>query len=140
MVDPISARFHELTGDRYGEIELGPALETSGIQAAGDTREVELLSVGTKEQLSTIFRLSLAEQIGSAVLLDDQLTQTDPHRMVWFRNKLREIAERIQIVVLTCRPDDYLESEEHPSVDETTHDHEGTRAISLKELIERSTL
>jgi len=34
-------------------------------------------------QLSTIFRLSLAEQLQSAVMLDDQLTQSDAQRMAW---------------------------------------------------------
>jgi hypothetical protein len=66
------------------------------------------LSVGTRDQLSTIFRLSLAEQLQSSVLLDDQLTQSDAERMVWLRNLLRTLATSIQIIVFTCRPGDYL--------------------------------
>jgi len=40
-------------------------------------------------QLSTIFRLSLAEQLQSAVMLDDQLTQSDAQRMAWLRDLIR---------------------------------------------------
>ena len=52
MVEPITARFRELTGSRYGTFDLGPNLETHGIFASGERRDVDRLSVGTKEQLS----------------------------------------------------------------------------------------
>jgi DNA repair exonuclease SbcCD ATPase subunit len=106
--DPVAERFADLTSGRYGKIALGPNLETHGISASGDDRSVSSLSVGTRDQLSTIFRLSLAEQLQSSVLLDDQLTQSDAERMVWLRNLLRTLATSIQIIVFTCRPGDYL--------------------------------
>ncbi len=81
-------------------------METAGIEAAGNQRPVDTLSVGTREQLATIFRLSLAEQLKSVLLLDDQLAQTDDVRMKWFRQKLQESSKKIQIVVFTCRPED----------------------------------
>jgi hypothetical protein len=74
----------------------------------GIYRTESLLSIGTRDQLSTIFRLTLAEQLNSAVVLDDQLTQSDPTRMVWLRDLLRQIAKNIQVIVFTCRPEDYL--------------------------------
>lgn len=122
MVEPITRRFRELTASRYGALDLGPNLETHGIHAGGERRDVALLSMGTKEQLSTLFRLSLAETLGSAVLLDDQLTQTDPERMGWFRQRMRELGRDNQIIVFTCRADDYLdETSEHNGDNNAIH-------------------
>jgi uncharacterized protein YhaN len=66
------------------------------------------MSVGTREQLSTLYRLSLAEYLKTTVVLDDQLVQSDDTRMDWFRALLVEKARNFQIIVFTCRPDDYL--------------------------------
>lgn len=138
MVDPIAQRFGELAGARYGALDLGPSLETAGIQAAGESRDLARLSVGTREQLSTIFRLSLAEQLRSAILLDDQLTQTDPQRMTWFKQRLRELAQNIQIIVLTCRPDDYLLDGERPD-GQPYYELGALRAHDLERLVQRAT-
>ena len=108
LAAPIATRFSDLTLGRYGKLALGPGLETGGISVAGEDRPVSLLSVGTRDQLSTLFRLTLAEQLKSTILLDDQLTQTDAPRMSWLRDLLREVARNIQVIVFTCRPDDYL--------------------------------
>ena len=131
IVAPITQRFQELTGERYGQFELGPNLETAGIEAAGDQRLIDTLSVGTREQLATIFRLSLAEQLKSVLVLDDQLAQTDEVRMEWFRQKLQESARNIQIVVFTCRPEDYLEKSASP-------DGSQTRAVDLAQGLVRA--
>lgn len=139
MVEPIAKRFAELTASRYGELNLGPELEVGGIEAFGGTREIEQLSVGTREQLSTVFRLSLAEQLESAVLLDDQLTQTDPKRMNWFKQRLREFAGKIQVVVLTCRPQDYLQDNEIQLEEKWYGSEDGTvRAVNLERVVERA--
>ncbi|MCG8419573.1 MAG: hypothetical protein MJE77_16705 [Proteobacteria bacterium] len=138
MAGPVADRFRELTSDRYGGLDLGPDLETHGIFAGGGQRRISVLSVGTKEQLSTIFRLSLAERLGSAVLLDDQLTQTDPRRMDWFRRKLREISQHIQIIVLTCRAGDYLIDDELPRDRAKLKEGAGVRAIQLENVISRT--
>ncbi len=63
---------------------------------------------GTREQLSALYRLCLAEYLGSTVVLDDQLVQSDDNRMDWFRAMLAEKARTFQILVFTCRPGDYL--------------------------------
>ena len=131
---PIAKRFASLTGRRYGEMSLGPDLETHTIGAAGDGRSVFSLSVGTRDQLSTLFRLTLAEQLGSAVLLDDQLTQSDAVRMEWLRTFIREIAAGIQIVVFTCRPEDYLVPGELKAAKKS----DLVRAVNLGQVIERS--
>jgi hypothetical protein len=136
--DPIAERFSALTDRRYGPVALGPNLETHTISAAGDARSVSALSVGTRDQLSTIFRLSLAEQLQSAVLLDDQLTQSDTQRMDWLRDLIRKLAANIQILVFTCRPDDYLLPAELKLSKKAEPAKSFVRSINLAEVIERS--
>jgi DNA repair exonuclease SbcCD ATPase subunit len=110
LAPDLSARFRALTGERYEGVALGPHLGLEGIRVAGEPRMIERLSTGTREQLSTIFRLCLAERLRSAVVLDDQLAQSDTGRLVWFRRALQETARAgVQVVVLTCRPEDYLD-------------------------------
>ena len=137
VMPKIEARFAELTGERYGELVLGPALEAEGIVASGGTRAIEALSLGTQEQLATIFRVLLATDLGVAVLLDDQLTQTDPARMAFFRRLLRAAAETIQVLVVTCHPDDYLEEGERPAEGEAMRDTNGVRAVDLERVMVR---
>ncbi|HXB70920.1 MAG TPA: AAA family ATPase [Candidatus Acidoferrales bacterium] len=138
LAGPIARRFTDLTERRYGEIALGPDLETHTISAAGDGRFVSSLSVGTRDQLSTIFRLSLAEQLRSTVMLDDQLTQSDTKRMDWLRNLIRQLAANIQIVVFTCRPEDYLLPNELKAGKKSEAGAPFVRSINLAQVIERS--
>ena len=134
----IRERFGELTGDRYGELSLGPNLEARGVIAEGGERDVDKLSIGTQEQLSTLFRLIVAEQLRTAVILDDQLTQTDGVRMRAFRRWLRESAARIQILVVTCHPDDYLAPAELPGDDQPVAEDGLLRAIDLARTVRRA--
>ena len=76
--------------------------------AAAAIRSARRISVGTRAQLSTLYRLCLGEYLRTAVVLDDQLVQSDGVRMNWFRALLTEKARAFQIVVFTCRPADYL--------------------------------
>ena len=91
--------------ERPAHAELG----TEGVVVAGAVRPTERISVGTREQLSTLYRLALAEYLSTTVVLDDQLVQSDGTRMDWFRALLAEKARSFQIVVFTCRPGDYLD-------------------------------
>lgn len=108
LVEPVSQRMAELTAGRYGNIAIDPQLKATGIQIGGNQREFDVLSVGTQEQIALLLRLSIAEALGTFVILDDQLTQSDPGRMAWMRELLDRAAEKIQIVVLTCHPQDYV--------------------------------
>jgi hypothetical protein len=112
-------------------------LETEGISVAGENRLIEFLSVGTRDQLSTIFRLTLAEQLKTAVILDDQLTQTDSSRMLWLRDLLKEVANNIQIIVFTCRPDNYLTPAGGRHRTKKEDEQPPVRAVDLVQLIER---
>ena len=137
LAEPVAKRFAALTTGRYGKLALGPNLETEGISIAGENRLVELLSVGTRDQLSTIFRLTLAEQLKTAVILDDQLTQTDGSRMSWLRDLLKEIANNIQIIVFTCRPDNYLAPAGGRKPTKRDAEPSPVRAVDLAQFIER---
>jgi hypothetical protein len=108
LAPAIAGRFEALTHRRYESIRLTAQLGTEGVVVAGAVRPTERISVGTREQLSTLYRLSLAEYLCTTVVLDDQLVQSDNTRMDWFRALLAEKAHSFQIVVFTCRPGDYL--------------------------------
>lgn len=107
LVGPVSSRISELTGGRYGDVAIGPELDAGGVRFAGKVRLFGELSVGAREQIAILLRISIAEALGAFVVLDDQLTQTDSRRMAWLRELLEDAARRIQIVVLTCHPEDY---------------------------------
>lgn len=108
LVPAIAGRFQELTQRRYETVQLTAQLATEGVVVSGALRPAAQISVGTREQLSTLYRLSLAEYLHTAIVLDDQLVQSDDSRMDWFRALLTEKAHSFQIVVFTCRPSDYL--------------------------------
>ena len=81
---------HEADGTthwrRSGNLVIGPKLETEGIELVGTQRDLTSLSVGTREQLATVLRLTIADVLGSTVVLDDQLVQSDASRMDWLRS------------------------------------------------------
>jgi hypothetical protein len=104
----IAGRFQELTQRRYESVRLTAQLATEGVLVLGAVRPAAQLSVGTREQLSTLYRLSLAEYLQTTIVLDDQLVQSDDSRMGWFRALLTEKARGFQILVFTSRPGDYL--------------------------------
>ena len=136
---PVSERFERLTQGRYKTIGLDAALGLSGVLVAGQHRGYRELSEGTQEQLATILRLCIAEYLDAALVLDDHLAQTHRQRAEWFRSTLREAAERIQIVVLTARPEDYLAPGEMCEAEPLRDSRDGSvRAIDLERLIERA--
>jgi uncharacterized protein YhaN len=110
LAPAIAGKFETLTQKRYESVRLTAQLGTEGIVVGGAVRATQRLSVGTREQLSTLYRLSLAEYLGTNLVLDDQLVQSDDTRMDWFRALLAEKARAFQIIVFTCRPTDYLEA------------------------------
>lgn len=107
LSQPVSQRFAELTGGRYGKLMVGPDLKADGLRVAGELRDIGALSLGTQEQLATLLRLTVAEHLQTMLVLDDHLAQTDATRGAWFRELLREHTKRTQVIVLTCRPTEY---------------------------------
>ena len=136
----ITTRFRGLTEQRYQGIGLTAELGTEGVVVAGIVRPPKRISIGTREQLSTLYRLCLAEYLRTTVVLDDQLVQSDDMRMDWFRALLNEKARAFQIVVLTCRPADYLGPNAVPAdgCAPTTDTADGfVRAVDLARLVRR---
>jgi hypothetical protein len=136
----IAERFRDLTQRRYETIQLTSQLATEGILISGALRPAAQISVGTREQLSTLYRLSLAEYLQTAIVLDDQLVQSDGSRLEWFRTLLAEKAHSFQIVVFTCRPSDYLHANELVPQGSAVHaDTDGgfIRAIDLVRVLRR---
>ena len=127
LVEPVSRRVSELTGGAYGEVSIAPTLSTQNIEAAGSKRELSRLSVGTRDQLATVLRLTIAEKLGSTVVLDDQLVQSDASRMRWLYEFMLQCAKEFQILVLTCHPEQY-----DPA------DGRTLRSIDLTEHLERT--
>lgn len=142
LAGPVGERLRALTGDRYARLALGQQLETEGIEAAGHLRPFEALSVGTQDQLATLFRLCIAEHLGTAVVLDDHLSQSDAGKIGAFRELLRRTGESIQVVLITCRPEDYLLAGELPEGEDVSRDRAAgsLRAIDLARAIRRYAL
>ncbi len=136
---PVSERFERLTEGRYRNVGLDSGLGLQGVFVAGQARAYRDLSEGTQEQLATILRLCIAEHLQTAIVLDDHLAQTHRRRAEWFRQTLREAALRIQIIVLTARPEDYLSPAE---LGDGTAPREASgalvRAIDLEGVIKRA--
>lgn len=135
---PVHERFSALTGGRYGALALGRDLRAEGVEVAGALRDLERFSEGVQDQLAMILRLAIAEHLGTALVLDDHLVQTDPARVAWFRELLVQVGRRAQIVILTCRPEDYLREGERPAAGEAVHDSEAVRAVDLTRVIRRA--
>lgn len=139
LAPAIATRFQTLTGQRYKNVLLNAHLHTEGVIVAGEMRPHKRMSVGTREQLSTIYRLCLGEYLRTAIVLDDQLVQSDDTRMEWFRGLLAEKARVFQIVVFTCRPADYLAQEAMINEDGAVYvdSQEGlVRAIDLGQMMD----
>lgn len=112
LAGPLTTQFRELTQGRYGALELGPDLKASSLTAEGALIDGEsvlrALSVGTRDQLASLLRVAIARQLKSALVLDDHLVHTDADRMSWFVDALRKTALDAQVIVVTCRPLDYV--------------------------------
>ncbi len=93
---------------------LSDTLEVQGLQRAGQEESFTQLSIGAREQVAVLTRLAfadlLAESGGEAppVILDDALVYADQERFETMKHLLARSAQKHQVLVLTCRPMDYL--------------------------------
>jgi hypothetical protein len=139
LAGPVSDHFRRLTRGRYGELELGAHLEAGGIHVSGELREIGALSAGTQDQLATLLRVCIAQQLRSVIVLDDHLSQSDTERVAWFNKMLREACAGVQIVLITCRPGEVLASTELPTSAEARRTSGSVDAIDLSKVIRRFT-
>jgi recombinational DNA repair ATPase RecF len=137
---PVTEAFLQLTNiSRYSQVAFEGALRVQHVAASGRNADWRSLSVGTRDQLAALIRLTLASQLKSVLVLDDQLAQSDPDRLVWFRDRLRTSVRDHghQIIVITCRPLDYLRSEELPgsSSDQFESEDELLKVVDLRPVL-----
>jgi hypothetical protein len=85
--------------------------------------------------------LALATELKSCLLLDDQLVQSDPQGLDWFRNLLKvSVREQgMQILIFTCRKEDYATSDELPGPEEARRETDDGRVavVNLEHTIVR---
>ena len=140
LAGPVTSRFAELTKGRYPAVRFDPSLQATGVDVTGVVSSpddvLQGLSVGTRDHLATLVRLAIALQLKSAIVLDDHLVHTDLGRLSWFRDALRQAAAQTQVVVLTCRPLDYVPPEALPT-DTAWKTLDDTRVIDLAKVIKR---
>jgi uncharacterized protein YhaN len=142
LAGPLTAKFRDLTVDRYHTLLLNPLLKVEALGAATTQATgpdvLAALSVGTRDQLATLIRLAIAEELGSAIVLDDHLVHSDPKRLKWFSQALSKAAVKAQVIVLTCRPQDYLSEAEMPQATPYLDLGGGSiRAIDLSRVLTR---
>ena len=140
LAKPVTEIFSEFTSGRYAQIILDSGLRLPERDGQGRrARAGGRLSVGTRDQLATLVRLALAAHLKSVIVLDDQLAQSDPRRLDWFRDRLRASVRDYhhQIIVITCRPLDYLRPEEMPAPQPNSLETEDARlaVVDLEQLI-----
>ncbi len=110
----LSATFAELTGEQHREVFLDESLAILGVGRSCDPRErvpFESLSQGAKEQLLLCLRAAAAVELAATepqtLILDDVLVNTDPIRQTRVLDFLVHLAQRVQVLVLTCHAERY---------------------------------
>jgi DNA repair exonuclease SbcCD ATPase subunit len=113
LQEKVTERFSSITGRAYKEVAFDASLKPSGL-ATPDVKSVAIdeVSFGTREQLSLLTRLCLAELLSTTsgrqlVILDDNLVHTDELRMKEACSLMEEVARSVQIIVFTCHPERY---------------------------------
>ena len=89
-------------------LSFGEDMRPRGLIRGGRTEDAHRLSRGTQEQLAVLTRLAFAQMIidkgrPASVILDDALVYSDDARFETMLDILAKSAERLQIIVLTCR-------------------------------------
>jgi DNA repair exonuclease SbcCD ATPase subunit len=90
------------------DLEVDEALRISTVARQSRSELFERLSDGTREQIAILTRLAFAELLAdqgrpAVVVLDDALVFSDDQRIEQMFQILARAAEKLQILVLTCR-------------------------------------
>lgn len=102
-----------IVGPRLGSLKMDGDFVPSSItpELSSDPVALSNLSGGEQEQLFLIARLALADVMAKderqLVVLDDVLNATDSGRLARILSLLEEVAERLQMIILTCHPERY---------------------------------
>ncbi len=113
VINRASEIFRRITDSRYSGIRL--SLESSGgtiyaVDPAENSRTVDQLSRGTREQMLISLRLGFIEEYEKnaeplPVVADEVLVNSDPHRAQNLAQILTEFAQNRQVLLFTCRPE-----------------------------------
>jgi hypothetical protein len=113
-VEPFRAELQRLGRPVFGpsfEVDVDSDLCILNRTLDGCTVPYESLSGGAKEQLGILARLAgaalVAKEDAVPILIDDALGFTDPDRLVKMAGVFDTLAERGQVIVLTCTPARY---------------------------------
>ncbi len=113
-VEPFRAELERLGRPVFGpsfEVDVDTNLCILNRTLDGRTVPYESLSGGAKEQLGILARLAgaalVAKEDAVPILIDDALGFTDPERLVKMAAVFDTLAERGQVIVLTCTPARY---------------------------------
>jgi DNA repair exonuclease SbcCD ATPase subunit len=106
----IGKRLAQLTAGRYRGIQLNQNFDADSLVTESNRSALpQHLSFGTQEQLAFLSRLSLAELLSEKerhlVVFDDQLVHTDSLRLKVACELLIEVANKVQVLLLTCHPE-----------------------------------
>ena len=108
---PVVDRVHPYLQMLFPNAEIGinEDLYITGMSRhAGYEESFDHLSMGTQEQIAVLVRLAFAEMLidqgaPAAVILDDALVFSDDQRMRLMFDILSHAAQRVQILIFTCR-------------------------------------
>ena len=108
---PVVNRVHPYLQMLFPNAEIGmdEDLNITGMsRIAGYEESFDHLSMGTQEQIAVLVRLAFAEMLidqgaPAAVILDDALVFSDDQRMGLMFDILSHAAQRVQILIFTCR-------------------------------------
>ncbi len=112
----VSSFFEELTGGKYRGFYLDKDFKPVTVDARTfDGSSVQfapsLLSVGAQEQLSFLFRFSLASRLAEEetqiMALDDSFVNTDPSRLAALFSLISSAKQRIQFLIFTCNEQNF---------------------------------
>jgi len=102
-----------IAGERLGRLQLGESFKPAQVRPEISESAVSLENVsgGEEEQIYLATRLALAEVLAKEerqlVVLDDVLAATDAGRMARVMTILKEAAQHLQVLILTCHPERY---------------------------------
>jgi hypothetical protein len=113
---PLHARLQHYLAMLFPEASTKTVIEdlgTTGLRRDGLTLRLDDYSYGTREQLGVLARLGYADLLREAgqptlLILDDALVHSDPNRRAQMQRILFDAAQRHQILLLTCRREDWV--------------------------------
>lgn len=116
LAEPLRARLEPylrmLMGDAAAFLEPRD-LGLNRLARGGLVENFASLSVGTREQLAILVRLAIGDLLAETaagsppLVLDDALAYADAVRLARMRTILQRAARHQQIIILTCRAEDY---------------------------------